>query len=146
MGPADTPTPWGDPYLAPYREHLLRRCRRVEEAERRLTGGDQPLEAFASGHTYFGLHRTRDGWRFAEWAPNAEALWLVGDATGWETRDGYALTRLDAHGRWELRLPAAALAHGQHYKLRVAWPGGGGERIPAWARRVVQDPATLLFG
>ncbi|HSH68970.1 MAG TPA: alpha amylase C-terminal domain-containing protein [Deferrisomatales bacterium] len=146
MGPADTPTPWGDPYLAPYREHLLRRCRRVEEAERRLTGGDQPLEAFASGHTYFGLHRTRDGWRFAEWAPNAEDLWLVGDATGWETRDAYALTRLDDHGRWELRMPADALGHGQHYKLRVAWPGGGGERIPAWARRVVQDPATLLFG
>jgi len=139
------PAPWGDPYLAPYREQLDRRGRRVEEAEQRLTGGAQSLADFAGGHTYFGLHRTRDGWHFAEWAPNAEAIWLVGDATGWETRDAYALTRLDDHGRWQLRLPADALAHGQHYKLRVAWPGGEGERVPAWARRVVQNQATHLF-
>jgi 1,4-alpha-glucan branching enzyme len=27
----------------------------------------------------------------------------------------------------------------------MAWPGGRGERLPAYARRVVQDPATQLF-
>jgi 1,4-alpha-glucan branching enzyme len=29
--------------------------------------------------------------------------------------------------------------------MYVSWPGGSGERIPAWARRVVQDPVSLIF-
>ena len=31
------------------------------------------------------------------------------------------------------------------YKLKVYWPGGEGERLPAYARRVVQDPHTHIF-
>jgi 1,4-alpha-glucan branching enzyme len=27
----------------------------------------------------------------------------------------------------------------------MQWPGGSGDRIPAWARRVVQDPVTHIF-
>ena len=29
--------------------------------------------------------------------------------------------------------------------FRMHWPGGEGDRIPAYARRVVQDPNTLIF-
>ncbi len=137
--------PWGDPLLEPFREHIGRRRERVLAWERRLTGGRTSLADFASGHEYFGLHRTPEGWRFAEWAPAATAIYLVGDFNGWTEDPAFGLRRLDAHGRWELRLPAGALSHGQHYKLRVHWDGGSGERIPAWARRVVQDPATGVF-
>lgn len=49
------------------------------------------------------------------------------------------------HGSWELTLPADALGHGNHYKLLMEWDGGSGERIPAWARYVVQDPETHIF-
>ena len=31
------------------------------------------------------------------------------------------------------------------YKLNVYWEGGQGERIPAWATRVVQDEQTKIF-
>ncbi len=43
--------------------------------------------------------------------------------------------------------PSAAdcLKHGDLYKMYVSWPGGSGERIPAWTRRVVQDPVSLIF-
>ena len=33
----------------------------------------------------------------------------------------------------------------QYYKMRVHWEGGEGERIPAWAQRVVQDESSKIF-
>jgi 1,4-alpha-glucan branching enzyme len=42
-------------------------------------------------------------------------------------------------------LPRASLAHGTRYRLRVRWHGGAGDRIPAYARRVVQDERTKIF-
>ncbi len=35
--------------------------------------------------------------------------------------------------------------HGDLYRLKVIWPHGQGDRIPTAARRVVQDPCTLIF-
>lgn len=135
-----------DPYLAPYLPAIARRQRQLGELERRLTGGSRPLADFASGHTYFGLHRQADGsWIFREWAPNATALCLVGEFSDWQERPEYALRRLDEQGAWETHLPAERLAHGMLYRLRVCWPGGRGDRIPAYARRVVQDETTKIF-
>ena len=37
------------------------------------------------------------------------------------------------------------MKHGDLYKLHVYWDGGEGERIPAWADRVVQDDQTKIF-
>ena len=42
-------------------------------------------------------------------------------------------------------LAADKLAHGDLFRLRIHWVGGEGDRIPAYARRVVQDPKTLIF-
>ncbi len=139
-----------DPYLAPYRDALRARTERICALERRLAG-DGTLADFASGHEYYGLHRDPDGgWIFRELAPNATALWLVGDFSEWERRDGFRAERLlDADGVWkgvwQLRVAESALRHGQHYRLDMEWPGGGGERLPAYARRIVQDPDTLRF-
>ncbi|MFW5878156.1 MAG: alpha amylase C-terminal domain-containing protein, partial [bacterium] len=41
--------------------------------------------------------------------------------------------------------PLENIKHEELYKLRVYWDGGSGDRIPAWAKRVVQDPATSIF-
>ncbi len=46
---------------------------------------------------------------------------------------------------WEGKFGARAFKHGQNYKMLVEWDGGRGERIPAYADRVVQDPETHLF-
>ena len=48
-------------------------------------------------------------------------------------------------GDWVLKLPLKALRHGDYYKLKIYWEGGSGERIPAWAQRVVQDVNTKVF-
>jgi 1,4-alpha-glucan branching enzyme len=134
-----------DTYLKPYASVIHRRCNKVQSLENRLTGGLMSLEDFASGHEYFGLHFEGDEWVFREWAPNAISIFLIGDCNGWRKEPEYALRRISEGGNWELRLPADRLEHSQLYKLLILWPGGHGERIPAYARRAVQDPHTKLF-
>ena len=133
-----------DPYLSPYAEAIWGRYEYARHMEKKLTGGTQTLADFASGYLYFGLHKTAGGWVFREWAPNATAIYLIGDFNRWEKREEYALQRID-NGNWEIKLPADAMKHGQFFKLLVEWDGGSGERIPAWTRRVVQDDQTKLF-
>ena len=134
-----------DAYLAPYNLSIEGRHRYFLQREKEFTkNGRQTLSSFASGYLYFGLHRTSTGWVFREWAPNATKIVLIGDFSNWEERPEYELKQL-AGGVWERRLPKKALAHGQHYKMKVYWKGGCGERIPGWVRRVVQDEATKIF-
>ncbi len=134
-----------DPYLAPYARAIADRCRHIHAMAHRITEGRIPLPDFASGHEYYGLHMNEGGWVFREWAPNATDVFLVSDATGWVENDRWALQRINDNGDWELRLPPSALRHGDLYRLRIGWPGGVGDRIPAYARRVLQDPDTLIF-
>jgi len=103
------------------------------------------LADFASGHEYFGLHFQRGEWVFREWAPNATAIYLTGDMSKWQVSREFELEKINGSGVWEIRLAADKMAHGDLYRLRVCWPGGEGDRIPAYARRVVQDPKTLIF-
>jgi 1,4-alpha-glucan branching enzyme len=134
-----------DPLLAPHAETIRRRLALVDQTEARLTGGRRPLGDFASGHEYFGLHQRGNQWVLREWAPNAERLFMVGEATEWQERPEFEFTPKGNQGGWELRLPARRLRHRGLYRLKLYWPGGVGERIPAWTRRVVQDPSTLIF-
>ena len=134
-----------DPYLKPYKKIIARRLRKIADTEQRLTVDGRSLADFASGHEYFGLHFRNEQWVLREWAPNATAIHLVGDMTDWREAPEFALDRLDAEGVWEVRLPADRLRHGDLYRLKMQWPGGSGDRIPAYARRVVQDPQTLIF-
>ena len=134
-----------DPYLAPYNLSIEGRHSYFLQRERELTkNGRQTLSDFASGYLYFGLHRTSTGWVFREWAPNATRIVLIGDFSNWEERPEYELKQL-AGGVWEKKMPRKAMKHGQHFKMKVYWKGGCGERVPAWARRVVQDEATKIF-
>ena len=136
-----------DPWLEPYAPAIEGRYAYFEERLKALTeNGSRRLSDFANGHLWYGLHRTTEGgWVFREWAPNATAIWLLGDFNNWQKNDAYRLQRLNEHGDWELTMPDDALCHGQHYKMLVEWNGGWGERIPAYAGRVVQDAATAIF-
>ena len=135
-----------DPWLAPYADAIEGRHADVERKLRELVGPKGSLDEFANAHNYFGLHRQADGsWVFREWAPNATEIFLIGDFSDWHCQTRYELTRVSDAGDWEVVLPPNALRHGDHYKMLVKWPGGEGERIPAYADRVVQDPNTHLF-
>ncbi len=135
-----------DEYLRPFAYAVNGRHARVMDKIAQLTnGGKKSLADFASGHLYFGLHKTDKGWVFREWAPNATAIYLIGDFNHWKETPKYKAKRLKGTENWELTLPEDALKHGDLYKMSVHWDGGQGERIPAWATRVVQDEQTKIF-
>ena len=135
-----------DAYLQPYEDAIRGRHDHALWKLNVLTNnGKTKLTDFANGHKYYGLHKTARGWVFREWAPNATAIYLVGDFNDWEENDKYKAKRISESGNWELKLPAKALKHGDLFKMHVYWEGGMGERIPAWATRVVQDEKTKIF-
>ncbi len=80
-----------------------------------------------------------------EWAPNAEEIFLLSNLTTWKESDDYRFRRIGDHGDWEIKLPPGRLNHGDFFRLLVKWSGGEGERIPAFAERVVQDPSSYIF-
>lgn len=132
-----------DPWLEPYKEAIHGRYAYARQREAEFIGGGK-LADFADAHLVFGLHKTPEGWTFREWAPNATAVYLIGDFNQWTRQDAFKLQRLE-NGVWEINLAATQINHGQLYKLYVEWPGGAGERIPAYATRVLQDLDTRLF-
>lgn len=133
-----------DPWLAPYADAINGRHKDAVKKELELVGTKGNLVDFANAHKYFGLHKTKTGWVFREWAPNATEIYLMGSFTDWHEDEDYKLTRLDG-GVWEINLPQKALKHGDLYKLIVKWDGGYGERIPAYSTRTVQDENTYIF-
>lgn len=133
-----------DPWLEPYEEAITGRHNDAIKKEAELTQGNGSLVDFANAHKFFGLHKTRGGWIFREWAPNATAITLVGTFSDWQEKDEYRLKPTD-NGVWEIKLPKDALKHEDLYKLIIHWNGGQGERIPAYAFRTVQDEKTYIF-
>lgn len=135
-----------DSWLEPFENAINGRHAHVMDKVKELTNnGRKTLTDFASGHLYFGLHRTDKGWVFREWAPNATEIYLIGDFNDWQEKPEFRLKRLRNTGNWEIKLKPNVLKHGDLYKLKVYWDGGCGERIPAWVRRVVQDEQTKIF-
>ena len=134
-----------DPWLEPFEEAIKGRHEYALHKLNQLTRNTGKLSDFADGHLYFGLHRTPRQWVLREWAPNATAIYMIGEFNGWKEDEAYALKRIPGTDNWELKLPAKALHHEQLYKLSMHWQGGQGERIPAWCRRVVQDEETKIF-
>ena len=134
-----------DPMLEPFQDEIDLRKDHVNFVEKRLTNESMDLNSFANAHEYFGLHRCDDHWIFREWAPNATAIYLVGDFTNWEILDDFALIYGEKLGVWEIEIPIDVINHKDLFKLQIYWPGGTGERIPAYARRVVQDQDTYIF-
>ena len=135
-----------DSFLLPYEEEIEQRQAYVRKKLEEVTeNGEQRLSEFANGHHYYGLHLNRGKWTFREWLPNATKVFLVGDFNQWQQREAFEAHRIPGTGDWELVLPEDAICHQDHYKMFVYWDGGCGERLPAWARRVVQDPQTHIF-
>ena len=135
-----------DKYLEPFEEAIQGRHDHALWKINELTrNGEVSLLDFANGYQYFGLHQLKDGWVFREWAPHATDIFLVGDFNNWTESESYKCNRIAGTGNWELYLPLDAISHGNLYKMHVKWEGGSGERIPAWATRVVQDDITKIF-
>ena len=141
-----------DPWLEPYTDAIQARTDRFSNRLNEVTQQYGSLESFANAHAQLGVHydAAAGGWRYREWAPRAEQLWLIGDFNDWD-RDSHPLTRCDdGSGQWEIFIPDAAdgsqlLAHAQRLKVRVRGRNGAWDRIPPYIRRAVQDDFTADF-
>ena len=133
-----------DSWLEPFADAINGRHDDVLRKAAELTASSGSLTDFANAHHYFGLHRTADGWVFREYAPHATAITLVGDFNDWQELAKYRLHNI-GDGVWELHLWENDIRHGDLFKMIVDWDGGRGERLPAYATRVVQDEQTKIF-
>jgi 1,4-alpha-glucan branching enzyme len=132
-----------DSYLAPFASTIITRLQNAGEKERELLNG-KSLSDFAQGHQWYGLHRLKNEWILRDWAPNATAIYLIGEFNDWQEKAEYALNQVEG-GDWEIKLSAEKMKHGDLFAFMIHWQGGQGKRIPAWANRVVQDDYTKIF-
>lgn len=132
-----------DPWLEPHAHAISGRLDAIEATKKRLKK-DGSLSEFANGHLYFGCHYEQDKLVFRTWAPHATTLYLVGDFNAWKSEIDYQFERLE-NDVFELKLQADQLPPGTLYRYRIQWPGGEGERIPAWCRRVIQRESDQEF-
>ena len=137
-----------DPWLEPFRPAIDARHQRILDERDKLIGNaagpGASLTDAVNNHLYYPLHLEAQEWVIREWAPNATRVYLIGECNNWKRTESWAFHPVGG-GNWELRVPEMFLRHGQLYKLFVEWPGGGGERLPAYVTRVVQDPETKVF-
>lgn len=134
-----------DPWLEPFANAIEGRHADVKNKLEELTAEtDGDLSQFANAHKYFGLHKEARKWVFREYAPNATAIYLIGTFNDWQKDARFKLENIGG-GVWEGKFPSTLIKHGDLYKMLVEWNGGAGERIPAYAERVVQDPVTHIF-
>lgn len=141
--PGDEKLTAHDAWLKPYKAKIRRRLHFAQQYAQRILG-DTSVADFALGHLYFGLHQEAGDWVYRDWAPHATKIYLVGEFSGWQDDENYALARADS-GEWIGEFPIDTLKHGDHYKLHTYWHGGDDYRVPAWATYTVQDPETKLF-
>ncbi len=132
-----------DPYLQPFEADFIRWEEKLHAKEAELLDG-KSLFDFASGHLYFGLFKTENGWVIRDWAPNATRIILIGVFNGWEEKQEFELKDI-GNGCWELYIDENTISHGDLYAFSIYWNGGNGKRIPAWSQRVVQDSETKIF-
>jgi len=133
-----------DPLLIPYDRQLQERHERYLATRNSLLKPGESLSDFANGHLFFGFHRTENGWYYREWAPGADAVYLTGDFNNWN-RSSCPLTRKN-NGIFEIFLQGKdALKDRQRVCAVVVRNGNAMDRIPSYAKYVVQDPMTASW-
>jgi 1,4-alpha-glucan branching enzyme len=138
-----------DPWLDPYVWDVHQRFERFNKALGDIERAEGSLLEFAKAHDYYGINfdTSRNGWYYREWAPKADKLYLTGDFNGWD-RTTHQLER-NFRGDWEIFLPFEAykdrFVHASKIKVTIHGANGVVDRIPAWIRRVIQDPVTHDF-
>lgn len=150
MSPDAAVGPLKDPALESYYSFLENRTRMFLAEKERIVARYGSLRAYADLHLHLGPHRvdteTGSVWRWREYMPNAEAVWLTTDKLNFQ-RHAKCRFRRCADGFFELTLPGDALRHGSYVELRMTPQGGVGNpaarkayrRVPIFAHWVQQD-------
>jgi len=138
-----------DGWLAPYEPEIKARYDRYLETLQWIKEEYGSLKKYASFHKYLGFHydKNKNGWYYREWAPAADALFLIGDFNEWNEESHPMYDK--GEGIWEIFLPdekgKEQLQHEQLVKVRIHGNGMVRNRIPVYIRRAVQDEETKIF-
>jgi 1,4-alpha-glucan branching enzyme len=138
-----------DPWLEPYEHDINERYKYFLNTVNNIAKDHSSLEDFALGYQYFGVNydKKKKGWSYREWAPGAYELHLIGDFNNWN-RTSHPLEKKD-NGVWEIFLPDKEyknkFVHGSLFKVQVKGANGTHDRIPAYIKRVYQNPHTYDF-
>ncbi|MDO5047569.1 MAG: alpha-amylase family glycosyl hydrolase [Anaerococcus sp.] len=134
-----------DPWLKDYEDDINLRMEGLKKQKERLLPDGKSLKEFANAHNYYGFHKTKTGWIYREWAPNADGLYLIGDFNGWD-RHSHPLTKINDED-WEIKIKGIrSLPHGSRVKVLVDANGSIKDRIPLYARRVDRDSKLDFAG
>lgn len=139
-----------DPWLGEFKFQLEARFDNFHQAFNEIKNSFGNISEFASLHKYYGIHfesTLRKGWVYREWAPSANQLFLLGDFNDWN-RTSHPM-RQNARGDWEIFLPydlyQNRFTHQSKVKVLVVSEKGSQDRIPAYIRRVIQNPINHDF-
>lgn len=75
------------------------------------------LEAYR----FFGAHPEKEGVRFTVYAPNAQAIQVIGSFDGWKNK-GHKMRKVDERGTWSLYIKG--VKPGDTYKYRITQATG----------------------
>ncbi|MBQ1235032.1 MAG: 1,4-alpha-glucan-branching enzyme, partial [Oscillospiraceae bacterium] len=133
-----------DPMMKQYEKDIELRMENYKKKKKELVGKNGSLSDFANGHHYYGFHQTDKGWYYREWAPGADEMYLMGDFNGWD-KTSHKMKKVKG-GNFEIFVPGKdTLYNGCRVKAVVHHNGEVLERIPSYAKRVVQDPETIVW-
>jgi len=134
-----------DPWLEPYAEEISQRIHRFQDRLSEIEKSAGGLLQFAGGYKYFGFayDDQKKGWWYREWAPAANSLYLIGDFNDWN-RYSHPMAKIE-NGVWEIFVEDPALHEGSKVKVHVVSDHAQRDRIPAYAKRVVQDEHSNDF-
>ena len=72
-------------------------------------------------YRHFGVHPEREGVRFTVYAPNAQAIQVIGSFDDWEC-EGHEMKKVDERGTWSLYIKGVKV--GDSYKYRITQATG----------------------
>ena len=138
-----------DKWLKPYENTINQRHKSVVKLQQKLHKAYGSLYDFAGAYKYLGINYDveKKGWYYREWAPEAYALYLIGDFNNWD-RNSHPLKKSD-NGIWEIFLDEKdyknSFVHKSRVKVLVESKMGRSDRLPAYITRVVQDKDSRDF-
>lgn len=127
-----------DPWIKDYKNDIDLRMEEFKKQKSKLLKKGEKLKDFANAHNYYGIHKTKDGWIYREWAPNAKGLYLIGDFNNWD-RHSHPLEKINDED-WQIKIKGIRkLRHKSRVKVMVDYGYRTQDRIPLYARRVERD-------
>ncbi|MBK5239945.1 alpha-amylase family glycosyl hydrolase [Clostridium sp.] len=133
-----------DPYLKPFEKDISLRVNKYKETKKVLLSNYPNFKSFANGNLFYGFHPCDGGWYYREWAPAAQALYLIGDFNFWNS-ESHPLKKI-GNGNWEIFLSGSkTLKHMSNIKVRIVAKGESKDRLPLYIKRTVQNPVTKDF-